>query len=98
MNEPTALEVPERDEIAHPSDDFLGTALPPAEYKARRDHLFRFIKHQLTEATYGEKGKLDKINDYYKVPGSDKLALSKKGAELLCQHYSYKVMSSAIVA
>lgn len=65
-------------------------ALTPEQYKGRRQALMRFIKDQLTEAVY-QNGRILKTNDYYRLPGSEKLALSKKGAELLGDHYKYKI-------
>ena len=71
--------------------------LTPAQYRERRQALLRFIKTQLVEAEYGDRGRIVRINDYYKVPGTNRLALSKKGAESIGDHYRYKVAYASTV-
>ena len=94
--QPEAKPVAEGNRLV-PSDHFVGTALSPEEYKQRRETLLWFVKFQMTEAEYDAKGRPIGTYDYYKLPGSDKLVLSKKGGELLGETYKYKVHSSKIV-
>lgn len=85
---PTAENMPDR---------YRDMATTPEQFKARRVALMQFIKEQLEPAQMDGKTLL-KVNDYYKFPGSDKYALSKKGAESLGTLYRYQVMESQIVA
>jgi hypothetical protein len=71
-------------------------AMKPEDFLRRRDALIRVVKNSLEEAIYAN-GQPVRINDYYKVPGSDSLALSKRGAEKLGDLYRFKILKSEIV-
>lgn len=77
-------------------DEMIGRTLETDEYTRRRQALLRFVHTQLTPAEMDDAGRLTKINDYYTVPGSSQIALSKKGGELLGELYKYKTFKSEI--
>jgi hypothetical protein len=85
--------------IARPEDlpdEFRDMAMTPAEAVRRREALLRFVADVLEEADY-DNGRPTRINDYYKVPGSNGLALSKRGAEKLGDLYRFKILHSEVV-
>jgi hypothetical protein len=51
----------------------------------------RFVASHLEEAAYDEKGYIvpNQLHDFYRVPGSDQKALTKKGSEKLAQLFRY---------
>jgi len=77
-------------------DAMIGQTLEADEYKRRREALLRFVHTQLTPAELDDRGTLVKVNDYYTVPGSAQVALTKKGGELLGELYKYKTLRSGI--
>ena len=104
MTESTAVEVHDKEvgglPIARPEDlpeQFRDMAMTPEEAVKRREALLRFVSETLEEATYKDGGYPDRINDYYRVPGSQGLALSKRGAEKLGDLYRFKIAKSEIV-
>ena len=96
MTEPTAVEVHDAGlPIARPEDlpeQFRDMAMTPEQFLKRRQALIELVKTQLVEATYGPRGKILRVNDFYRVPGSDKLALSRPGAGKLSDIYRVKPM------
>lgn len=77
-----------------------------ASFDRNRRTLMNFVAKYLQEAEYADgkgkerKGSLvpGKLHDYYKVPGSDNKALTKLGAEKLCQLFRLGRGSSRVVA
>lgn len=66
------------------------------QYQKMRGALQEFVGTQLKECEYDPKGyPLEgKVNDYYRVPGSSKKALTKLGAEKLCNLFRWQRASS----
>jgi len=67
-------------------------AMTPETFQRSRQVLIQFIADNLVEATYDKNGYPIQVNDYYVVPGSDKKALSRKGADSLSDLYKYKIL------
>jgi hypothetical protein len=74
------------------TERYSQVAMTPDAFMQARKVLVRFVAENLVEATYDQNGYPVEINDYYKVPNSDKKALSRKGADSLSDLYKYKVL------
>ena len=61
------------------------------QFKKNRDTILRFIKDYLVEAEYDKKGNPipGKVGDYYKVPGSENKALTKRGSSKVNQLFRW---------
>ena len=104
MTEPTGVEVATVDQDPrkrHPmmpgqstdlEERYSQVAMTPETFQRARQVLIQFIADNLVEATYDKGGYPEQVNDYYVVPGSDKKALSRKGADSLSDLYKYKIL------
>ena len=59
------------------------------QFVEQRKQILKFVGSQMVEAKYDEKRNpvAGQMGDYYKVPGNDRKALTKKGAENMAQFF-----------
>src|SRR6266702_3861393 len=71
-----------------------------AAWERNRKTLVRFVQSYLEEASYDAKGHPvpGQVRDYYKVPGAQTKALTKRGGEKLAQLFRFGKASTSIVA
>lgn len=70
------------------------------EFQANRKIVLRFVAEQMVECEYNDRGYPipGKMGDYYKVPGSQTKALTKRGGENLGQFFRFAKGETKVVS